>query len=517
MSDSCLIVGAGPVGLMLASLLTKYGVTYRIIDKSPEPVVMTKAAGLWSRTLEALHHLGLADGLLKNAHRSYAAHMFSGGQERVRMDLSKIASFYNFITLIPQHRTESFLTEHLKAHGVTIERGVRLESLEGGKATLQRGEQTSTEEFRFVFGCDGAHSQVRKEIGATFDGDQLAGYWMVGDMLMEGDSLALDEVSMFVGPQGPVALFALGHGRYRVVASSSEPLDPVTMDFFEAAVRERVPFPLKLSDPQHLQMFSIHERQANIYSNGRAFLLGDAAHIHSPAGGQGVNTGMQDAFNLAWKVGQVIRWGSSPALLESYHQERHPVARRVLETTAVAIRMVEIKNPIVQKVRSAAMEVVGHIEPIQARLRAGMSQVDVHYPESVLNAASGSKLLKPGDRVPDVFWRDAHSRLHRLHDFFTEFGWTLISREQPLELGDIDQSKLRRVLVTRVGETGEGRVSDPTGALAEATGLEPGCHLLVRPDGYLAGVFGSDDASGLREYWRRHCQEPVASSAGGGR
>lgn len=510
MSETCLIVGAGPVGLTLACLLSKYEVPYRIIDLNEQPVIATKAAGLWARTLEALHHLGLAEGLLQIAHRSYGAHMFSGGQERVNLDLSRIPSFYNFITLIPQHKTEGFLLSHLASHGVDVERGVRLVSLEGGKATLEQGGQTRVEEFRYVFGCDGAHSRVRKEIGASFDGDQLAGCWVVGDMLIEGEGLTPDEVSMFVGPQGPVALFALGGGRYRVVANSSEPVDSVTLEFFEDAARQRIPFPTTISDGQHLQVFTIHERQANIYSNGTAFLLGDAAHIHSPAGGQGVNTGMQDAFNLAWKVAQVVRWGSSPSLLESYHQERHPVAKRVLETTAVAIRMVEIKNPIAQKMRSAAMEVVGHLEPIQARLRAGLSQIDVHYPESALNGARGTKVLKPGDRVPDVLWRDALSRPHRLHDLFTHFGWTLISREQTMDLSGLDPSRLRQVLLTRTGESDASRVSDPMGAVAEATGLEAGCHLLVRPDGYLAGAFGAGESGALRDYWHRHCGESAA-------
>ena len=503
MSDSCLIVGAGPVGLMLACLLEKYGVPFRIVDQNPEPVIQTKAAGLWAKTLEALHHLGLAESLLGISHRAYGAHIFSGGQERVTMDLSRIPSFYNFVTLIPQHQTEAFLTAHLKQ---AVERGVRLTALDGGRATLEKGETSSVEEFRYVFGCDGAHSKVRKEIGATFAGDQLPGFWAVGDMKMVGEGLTPDEVSIFVGPQGPLAVFGLGEDRYRVVANSPEALDPVLLEFFKKAAADRIPFPVTISEPQHLQMFAIHERQASIYSNGRGFVLGDAAHIHSPAGGQGVNTGMQDAFNLAWKVAQVWHWGSPASLLETYQQERHPVARRVLETTSMAIRMVEIKNPIAQKMRSAAMEVVGHIEPIKARLRAGLSQIDVHYPESALHAAKGTKVLKPGDRAPEVLWRDTRSQLHRLYDLFTHFGWTLISRDRPLTVEGIDASRLRQVVITRVGPTGDNQFSDPSGAVAEATGLESGAHLLVRPDGYVAGTFGADDGAALLDFWRRHCE-----------
>ncbi len=512
MSDVSLIVGAGPVGLMLASLFTKYGVPFRLIDENPAPVIQTKAAGLWSRTLEAFHHLGIDQAILDVSHRSYQAHTYSGGEERVRMNLSKIPSFYNFVTLLPQHRTEHVLTEELRKHGVEAERGLRLLHLDGGTATIEEvaSGTTQRETYRYIFGTDGAHSRVRKEIGATFQGDKLPGCWLVADMIARGDELPEDEVSMFMGPHGPFALFALGESRYRVVASSPEPLEEITLEFFQKSAEDSVPFPIQLSDPQHMQAFSINERQADKYSNGTAFLLGDAAHIHSPAGGQGVNTGMQDAFNLAWKVAQVVRWGSSPALLETYHQERHPVARRVLETTGLAMRAVTITNPIGQKLRSAAMGLFGNLEPVQSRIRAGMAQLDVHYGESALNLAEGTNKLDPGDRVPEVFWRDAQSRSHRLHDLFCGLHWTLLTRGESPLLPSVDPARLQRIAITRLGVSSAVRYSDPASDLVDALGLEPGSHLLVRPDGYLAGVFEAGAEDLLLAYWQRHCANRAA-------
>jgi 2-polyprenyl-6-methoxyphenol hydroxylase-like FAD-dependent oxidoreductase len=503
------------VGLTLATLFTKYGVPYRIIDQHPAPVIQTKAAGLWSKTLEALHHMGLAERFLEVAHRSYSGHVFAGGQERVHLDLSKIPSYYNFVTLLPQHQTESTLTESLAAGGVTVERGLRLLSLNGHTATLESVQdgQSSSAEFRFVFGCDGAHSQVRKEIGATFEGSQFPGFWMVGDMVIEGQGLPVDEVSMFLGPEGPFALFALGQRRYRVVASGNEMLDPVPVEFFEDAARARLPFPVTLSDPQHMTTFVIHERQADKYSNGIAFLLGDAAHIHSPAGGQGLNTGMQDAFNLAWKVAQVMLWGSPPALLDSYQTERHPVAKKVLETTSVAMRMVSITNPVVQKVRAAAMSLVGGLEVTQSRIREGLSEVDIHYGRSPLNAARGSKTLDPGDRMPEVFWRDRDGLFHRLYDLFTGFHWTILSDEKALSLPGLDPSRLRQVVVARQAGPGDS-FSDPAKTVAEACGLKDGGHLLIRPDGYLAGYFASGEEEALRSYWDLTCAGQTASPQG---
>ena len=501
MSEQCLIVGAGPVGLMMGCLLSKYGVSYRIIEQNPQPVQQTKAAGLWARSLEAFHHVGLAERFLEVSHRSYSAHIFQGGQERVHLDMSKLASFYNFITLLPQHHTEALLIEHLReVHGVEVERGQRLLTIDAGRANWEAvdGSGAGGGEFRYIFGCDGAHSRVRKQIGATFEGGQIPGDWMVGDILVESEKLAQDEVSIFVGAQGPIALFALGAKRYRIVALGHEPLDPVPLDFFMEAARDRIPFPVTLSDGQFLTRFSIHERQADKYDNGTCFLLGDAAHIHSPAGGQGLNTGLQDAFNLAWKVSQVILWGSSPRLLESYQAERHPVARRVIEASGFAIRAVSLTNPIARTVQSAAMSLAGSLEPVQARIRNMLSELDIVYEESPLNIGSSCKSLRPGDRVPEVMWRDDKSHSFRLHDLFTDLRWTLISSGNHAPLPGLDPTRLRQVRVARLGRSGDDFFSDPTGAVVEACGLEKGSHLLVRPDGYAAGYFNQGEEAMMR-------------------
>jgi NADPH-dependent dioxygenase len=223
---------------------------------------------------------------------------------------------------------------------------------------------------------------------------------------------------------------------------------------------------------------------------------------------------MQDAFNLAWKVAQVIRWDSSEALLDTYHPERHPVARRVLEASSFAIKMVGITtNPIARKVQSAAMSLVGSLELAQSKIRAALSEVDIHYNDGPLCSYKGSKTLTPGDRIPEVIWRDYAHRHHRLYDLFTGFHWTLISRDKGADLPDIDASRLRQVVITRLGESVENRFSDPAQAVAEACGLEPGGHILVRPDGYLAGCFVPGDEKAIRGYWNRHCEAAAAASA----
>lgn len=505
MSERCLIVGAGPVGLTLANLLSQYGVSCRIIDRGPGPVLQTKAAGLWARTLEMLHHMDLDQQFLEVAHRSYSAHLYQGGSERLHLDLAKLPSSYNFITLIPQHVTEGILEHHLRQrHGVVVERGVSLVSLREHRATIAQGDGTpKSEEYRFIFGTDGAHSRVRKECGVSFAGTQLEGFWNVGDVHARSEMLPRNEVSIFLSEEGPIAFFALGHDRYRVVARCDQHLDPVPLEFFQEAVNTRMPFPVRLSDGHCMTGFSIHERQAERYRHGCTFLLGDAAHIHSPAGGQGLNTGMQDAFNLAWKVAQVIHWGSPESLLESYHLERHPVARRVMEASGAAIRAASITNPVTRTLQGAAIELAGSLAPVQKRIRNALSELDVHYGDSPLNAARSSKTLSPGSRLPEVYWRDVASRSHRLHDLLSGLHWTLISRGTAPPLEEIDGARLRSVVISRLESPRGGGLSDPEGMVFRACGLEEGSHLLVRPDGYVAGYFAHGEEDGIRRYWAK--------------
>lgn len=489
----CLIVGAGPVGLTMALLLRGYGVDFRIIEKDQSPQIQTKAAGLWSRSLEVFEHLGLAELFLENSHLATSGNVFADGRKVLEFDLTKISSHYNHLTLIPQHRTESLLSEALEERGITVERGVQLASWDGVRAELKSDDgETESLRPRFLFGCDGARSSVRKECGLDFEGQTLDGSWLVGDILAVGPELVEEQVNVFLSPNGPIAFFPLGTGRYRVVAAANSEYargDKPGLPDFEKIAQERVPGGLTLNDGQHLTVFTIHERQVPSYRKGVAFLLGDAAHIHSPAGGQGLNTGIQDAFNLAWKVAHVVNFSSPDSLLDTYTAERHPVAARVLTGSRMATKMTFLQNPIARAARDAAMTVAGHLEPVLSKIRATLSETDIHYRDSTLSGKRAGGRLKPGDRVPDLRWTDESGHERRIQNDFRGSQWKLLNFAQ--DNPGWDPAKIDLLELSLGGE------------LDDACGVEGG-RLLVRPDGYLAASFRAGDDEGIQEYLRSH-------------
>lgn len=472
MEATCLVVGAGPVGLTMAALLNHYGVGCRIVDRLPEPALQTKAAGLWSRSLEVFEQLELADLLLSRSHRATRGNIFAQGRRVLELDLSKVESRYNFLTLIPQHRTEALLTEHLAKRGIQIERGTELTFWDGTLAGLKGPH--GKEEFRprYLFGCDGARSRVRREMGISFSGRTVEGHWLVGDLAARGGPLIDDEVCIFMSDQGPLAFFALGQGRYRCVAlPGEEKHEEPTLERFQQIAAVRAPG-LQLSELENGGLFSIHERQVEQYRSGSTFLLGDAAHVHSPAGGQGLNTGIQDAFNLAWKIAQVIHWKAPDALLESYHLERYPVAARVILGSSMATRMATAHNPVARAVRRAAMGAASHLEPVLDKVSETLSELNIHYHQSPLNGGRRWGRLRAGDRLPEVAWQE-NGEEFRLHSYLDGMNWTLLAFERSLDLGP-------RVSQFQVGHVKKVR---------EACGVDEAGFLLVRPDGYLAGFF----------------------------
>ncbi len=484
----------------MALLLNEYGVEFRLVEKNQEPQIQTKAAGLWSRSLEALEHLGLAEKFLQKAQIAHGGRFYVDGELAMTLGLRRIPSRYNFLTLIPQHETEALLTLELTRRGVEVERGTQLKSWDGECAVLESSRGTETVKPRFLFGCDGARSSVRQECGLAFQGSTFEGVWLVGDMGVEGPPLNSREITLFLGPDGPMAFFPLGQSRYRVVAFAGEDFtrrDTPTLEDFQSYTKRRVPFEVALSEGRHLTVFTIHERQVEHYRSGRAFLLGDAAHIHSPAGGQGLNTGLQDAFNLAWKVAHVVRWEAPEGLLDTYSRERHPIAAKVLAGSTIATRMASVKNPMARAVRRAALSVASQLEPLLDKVRETVSETDIHYRGSSLCGTHAVGRLKPGERIPELRWSDQKGQIQRLQSLFKGPGWSLLcfGGGEP----DWGSEQIRPVSLP---------LHSP---MAEELGLDEGGWLLVRPDGYLAASFPPGDNLAVEDYMRSHCGAKLQS------
>jgi 2-polyprenyl-6-methoxyphenol hydroxylase-like FAD-dependent oxidoreductase len=404
---SVLIVGAGPVGLTMACELARRGVSFRIIDKEPVPTDKSKALGIHSRTLEILESMGLVQTFLDAGHLVYGSNFNHRDKKLVHLSLDEIEGPYPFALMLPQCDTERLLRQHLTDNKIIVENGVELTAFEQTadhvKATLhhQDGQPDGRNEectAQWIIGSDGAHSTVRHTLGFKFEGEQYHESFATCDLHVAWDR-SDDELDIFVSEDGMMAFFPTGNGRYRIIAD--EPVvkhktgDPITLEEAQAIVDKRGPKGVVLSDPVWMTWFAIHRRSVDQYRKDRAFLVGDAAHIHSPALGQGMNTGMQDAYNLAWKLALVEKGLADQKLLDSYQSERHPVGAKLLKTTDAVTRLATVRSPLAAGVRNQLMHLLASHEVVQHRALKNLSMLGVNYRHSPIvgeykGSASGS-------------------------------------------------------------------------------------------------------------------------------
>lgn len=395
-----LIVGAGPVGLTLACELARYRVGVRLIDRARQATRTSKALVVWSRTLELMDRMGCTEAFLAAGLRARGAILRGGGRVLGGPDFSDIASPYAFGLMIPQSVTERLLAEHLRGFGVAVEREVELtafsQTADGVEARLAhadgREEQVTT---AYLIGCDGAHSAVRHGLGLPFQGTAQGDEWLLADIRLDGVGAPPgDAIAVYLHQDGPFVIFPIPGGRARVVATVGRAdgrvrPDP-TLAEVQALVAARAGPGIRVSDPVWLSRFRIHERKVSEYRRDRVFLAGDAAHIHSPAGGQGMNTGMQDAVNLAWKLALVLRGTAAPRLLDSYSPERNAVGEMVLRNAGRLTAMATLANPLAQSVRNRALRLLLSLPAVRRRMAATMSEIEIGYPASPLSVGSGA-------------------------------------------------------------------------------------------------------------------------------
>jgi 2-polyprenyl-6-methoxyphenol hydroxylase-like FAD-dependent oxidoreductase len=410
-----LIVGAGPVGLTAAAALTHHGLTCRVVDKAPAPSDKSKALVVWCRTLELLDPLGLAPTFVETGMKLTGGSMYADGKRLVHLGLTTDDSPYGFPLMIPQNETERLLAEHLARQGVAVERPVELLTFaEGADAVACRlrhpdGREESVE-APWLVGCDGAHSTVRHVLGLEFTGHAEPNDWTLADVHVHGP-IPSDEVSIFWHDVGVLAFFPITRDRFRVMydsgtASEHGPPPSPTLADAQAMVDRRGPGGVTLSDPVWLANFRINERKVAEYRKGRVLLAGDAAHIHSPAGGQGMNTGMQDAFNLAWKVALIQRGaGQAEPLLRSYSAERSEVGDQVLRNAERFTTLATLRSPVARWVRNHAAPILGSFQFVRDKIRDDWFELSINYRHGPLSAEKLPALtggLAAGDRLCDA-------------------------------------------------------------------------------------------------------------------
>jgi 2-polyprenyl-6-methoxyphenol hydroxylase-like FAD-dependent oxidoreductase len=412
MNEKVLIVGAGPVGMTVASELARYGVSVRIVDKAPQRTDKSKALVLWSRTLELLDRgPGGSASFIDAGFKALAVNFVANNGELMgHISMDSVKSPYPYGLMLPQSETERLLEERLAGLGVSIERRVEVQGCKYTDAevetTLRHADgQEEIVSSEWLLGCDGAHSVVRHSLGVPFAGETMNSDWMLADIHMSGYPFPDSEASVYWHNDGAFVIFPISPGRYRVLADLPATTAAVapepTLAQVQSIIDRRGPGGLKAFDPIWLAGFRINGRKVSNYRSGRIFLLGDAAHVHSPAGGQGMNTGMQDAFNLAWKLALVIRGACSEHLLDSYSPERSGVGDEVLKAAERLTVIGTLKNPALQSIRNLVGHFAFGLPPMQHAFADSMTEVAIGYPSSPLNGPGlrGGSGPRAGERV----------------------------------------------------------------------------------------------------------------------
>ncbi len=522
-----LVVGAGPTGLMLAHELACRGVRVRIIDKNESRAGESRALVVHARSLELCDRHGLADIMVDRGRKALAieAHFDHTSFTAQLGDIGVDDTRFPFVLFLSQAETEQVLLEALEKRGVPVERRSTLASFShdahGVRATIERNASATNgerEEVRakYLVGCDGAHSAVRKGLGLEFRGAPYAQEFFLADAIVESE-LAADRAHFFLTKGGLFVVFPFKDGKLvrllgqRRGAPASD--RPPTLEEMQQAADTLATVPIVVKEIRWSSNYRLHHRAVDEFRVGRVFLAGDAAHIHSPAGGQGMNTGIQDAANLAWKLADALdpaHWDAhAEVLLDSYQAERRPVARWLLRYTDRLFRLASVQNGALLWARNRIIpRVLPPILASRSRRQRGfrfVSQLAVAYEKSPIVSALGkfSRGPAPGERAPDgIVEHDGArvwlSEIIRAHDHVVlAFGEVTNA-----DTGDGGTPVVRIVRGSRARskstgtEFGARTVLDSTGALFTRYGVREngarGEAFVVRPDRYIA-VRGTND------------------------
>ncbi|TSD98144.1 pentachlorophenol monooxygenase [Skermania sp. ID1734] len=528
MDTEVLVVGAGPVGLSAAIELTRRGVACRIIDPLLHPPQYAKAVGIQPRTLEVFESMGVVDKILDAAVEMRGQLVYVNGTEVARLDLRLPEDVpFRFIGL-PQYATERVLAEHLASLGVTVERGTRLLSfsydVNGVTAVLATDSGDTTATAGYLVGCDGAHSVVRKGLGLTFEGGAFTEQYMLGDVEVDwsmprGYGIRSMHQTDGVTDDLLVCIPLPGHRRYRMsmlvpddlatdapapgtVAHGFEGERKPTLAHIQAVLDRLSPQPVQASNLRWSSVFRISHRLVDSYGRGRVFVAGDAAHIHPPTGAQGMNTGIQDAHNLAWKLALAVRGFAADDLLESYNAERHPIGEEVVGRT----------------VRSARQGIGADSSDPDFVMRRE-AQLLLDYGDSPIISGDDHRLL--GRRAPDAtgLTRPAVSFGLRLLALLDSRHHTLLcyldapskaaiaALEQFAAQADsLSHGQLQPILIAGSDTDVDSEIPviiDAAGTFAQAYDAADGAVYLIRPDGYVGHVSAAhfeQTADGVARY-----------------
>jgi 2-polyprenyl-6-methoxyphenol hydroxylase-like FAD-dependent oxidoreductase len=504
-----LIVGAGPTGLVLALWLTRLGVRVKIVDQTAEPGTTSRALAVQARTLELYRQIGLADAVVALGRKMVAANLWVAGRKVARASFGAMGvdiSPFPYALIFPQDEHERLLIDRLTEAGVEVERRTELVGFEDAEgsvmARLKRPDGTEERcEAAYIAGCDGAHSRVRETLHIGFPGGAYAHLFYVADVAASGAAMN-GEVNIGLDTADFLAVFPLqSEGRARLVGTVRQEAEGQHENLSWNDVSKRVMEGMSIA-VERVNWFStyrVHHRVADHFRQGCAFLLGDAAHIHSPVGGQGMNTGIGDAVNLAWKLAAVLDGRSASEILDSYEPERIAFARRLVATTDQAFTAVTSDGVIARRLRlnlvPLLMPPLFSLAMVRRFLFRTVSQTSVNYRGSSLSAGRAGR-VRGGDRLP---WVKADSTGLAKDNFAA-----LAALDWQVHVYGDPRPGLQTVC--------EGRKLPlhvfPWHPEMRPSGLRRNALYLVRPDGYVALADPEGNATAVTSYLDSHRLTP---------
>lgn len=531
-TPAVLIVGAGPTGLTLAHELLRRGVKPRLIEKTLSTSPNSKALGVMARTLEQLAPAGITTDMLAQGIRVPTFSIWSSGRQLACLDFAHgMDSAYPYILMLPQHTTEAILTDHIIIQGGRVERGIELIRLtqraESVEAVLRHTDGTEERTWSdFLVGCDGAHSTVRRLLDVPFVGSTVAQGFVSGNLRMHG-RLPQDQALVYLNRGRFIAYFPLPDGQHRFLGASppgDSPLGEVTSEEIQGLIEACGPVGAHVSDPSLLARYHVHQRKVARYVHQRVLLAGDAAHVHSPLGAQGMNTGIQDAINLAWKLALVAQGYAPALLLESYQIERSQVGTQLLREDALLTRLASLHHPLLSSTRDRVAPCLLRNLQVHQLVTATAAGLRISYRRGPLVYEHLGKQVRPatsaemlGGRAPNgPVLTSRHALPSQLHDLlrgvvshalliFTPHGGE--SRRREVQAALTDWQHLLEVYPIRSfdpHEMDEQAWYDPDGGLAKRYGLSDEGIVLIRPDGHVSFRSRSIAAEPLKCYLRAH-------------
>jgi 2-polyprenyl-6-methoxyphenol hydroxylase-like FAD-dependent oxidoreductase len=511
MKTDVIIVGAGPSGLALAGQFIRYGVDFVIFDQKETTTPHSKAIGVQARTLEIYEQIGLAESLIGQGAIAEKARMVVGGEVRGEIEFQEIGkglSQYPFVLLVEQGRHEKILYDFIKSRGRDVLWQIELESLtqdeSGVRANVKRaGGETEIIEAKFLVGCDGSKSPVRHSLGLKFEGSTFERMFYVADVEIDW-KFSHDALMVFLMKNNLLAFFPMvGSDRhFRIVGTFPEEFakdeGEILYEEIEEQIKRDAELELDITKVNWFSTYKVHTRHVNKFSAGKCFLAGDAAHIHTPAGAQGMNTGIQDGYNLAWKIAMVLRGSADEKILESYNAERLENAENLLKTTDRFFNLVASPEPILAYLRTHVFPYIAGVafslDAVKKFVFPRISQIGISYHHSPLSENSGSFSVKAGERMP-YFTVEGASVYDRLREPKFHLLTFFDGQNQPPDLTAEFQNKY--------GDLFDFHQLPLYPNVAEIFGASETFSVLLRPDNYIGTISAGASFEAIENYLNR--------------